>query len=60
MARRRPPNLAQLTRQHGHQKVYKCHPVKEFRHLNRNPNQTDLDMAISVRQNLLEGKLTWC
>lgn len=49
-----------LTRSRGHQKVCKCHQVKESRHLNRNPNQTDLGMAISARQNLLKDKPTWC
>jgi hypothetical protein len=45
----------QLTRSRGHQKVCKSHPVKESLHLNRNPNQTDFGVGISVRQNLLPG-----
>jgi len=35
--------MAQLTRSHGHRKVCKCRLGKESRHLNRNPNQKDLN-----------------
>ena len=35
--------MDQLTRPHGHRKVCKCRPGKESLHLNRNPNQKDLN-----------------